>query len=298
VTLNQLYSSPPANIFPLPLPDLASQVQEFLTSKPNLTLGQTAFAISTGFWDVYHLAGLDYELAQNITDTAVDALVAQVHILYEHYAQDLIALRASQNETTQSGLPPFKLIITRVFDPTLVPGWLTQRSVPPLPSTFAEHQKQAVYLTERWNSRVENALGSWVNAEKGADGAEDSTEDVEANTFSTNEEKTALPRKDVFHYDLPKQVLDIMIEHQLEDAGQRDASGLGAGKSPFVSVSEPCLGYGLLDEKVERDGMQNVVCTDPKAHLFWDDFSLGEVANTEIGKGVAKALREGWMMGE
>jgi hypothetical protein len=297
VTLNQLYASPPANDFPLPLPDLASQVQEFLTSKPKPTLGKTVFAISTGFWDVYHLAGLDYELAQNMTDVAVDALVAQVHILYEHYTQDLNALPASQNETTQSGLPPFQLIITRVFDPTLVPGWLTQRSVPPLPSTFAEQQKQAVYLTERWNSLVENALGSWVKAEEAGGSAEDFVHDVEANRFSTNEAKIALPRKDVFHYDLPKYVLDIMVEHQLEDAGQQDASGLGAGKSPFVSVSEPCFGYGLLDQKVERDGVQNAVCTDPKAHLFWDDFSLGEVANAEIGKGVAKAVREGWKMG-
>lgn len=295
VTLNQLYSSPPANDVPLPFPDLASQVQGFLTSKPEPPLGKTLFAISIGFWDIYHLAGLDYELAQNMTDAAVDELVAQVHILYMHYTADLNALSASQNETTKSELPPFQLVITRVFDPTLVPGWLTQRSLPSSPSTFAEQQKQAVYLTERWNSRVENALGMWVKGEEAGDGAENSTE-IEANRVGTNEGETALPRKYVFHYDLPKYVLDIMVEYQLEDAGQRDASGLGSGKSPFVSVSEPCLGYGLLDQKVERDEVHDAVCTDPGGYLFWDDFNLGVAANEDIGKQIAKVVREEWKM--
>ena len=276
------------------LPDLAAQVQEFLTSKAKFKLGTTLFAVSSGFWDIYHFAGLDYELAQRMTDASVDALVAQVHILYTHYTEDLCARPASENASAFTELPPFQLAIPKLFDPSLVPGWLSQRSVPPSPSTVAEQQKQAVYLTERWNSRLENALGSWVatgggDAEAVGSGANE--------TDSQTQKSAPLPRRDVFYYDLPKYVLDVMVEHQLEEAGQKDASGLGAGQSPFVSVSEPCLREGTPGKEVEGDGVRNTVCAEPEAYLFWDEFNLGGAANEEVGKQVAQMVRDGSRMG-
>lgn len=274
VTYEELYTSSPVNQTSL-LPDLATQVQKFLTSKQRSQLGRSVFAISSGFWDIYQLAGLDYALAQNLTDAAVESLVAQVHILYTHYSTDISFQPLNENKAAR--LPPFQLIIPRLFDPSLVPGWMLERAVPISPSTIAEQQKQAVYLTERWNSGLENALGTWVAA-----GAEDSL--------------TVTPRRDIFYYDLPRHLLDIMIEHQLEHAGQRDASGWGTGKSPFTSVTDPCLDESAHDQKNGGDKMSDAVCADPSTYLFWDGFNLGCTANIEIGRQVATMIREGGRM--
>lgn len=269
-----------------PLPDLAAQVQEYLSSPENSTQTKILFTLSFGFWDIYHLASLDYELAQNMTDAAVGHLIYQINTLYSNYIETIYNRPETENPTA-SNPPPFRLIILRLFDPTLVPGWLSQRPVPPPPSTVAEQQKQAVYLTERWNSLLENALGLWV---MDADAA------GEANEIGVGA-RAEFPRKDIFYYDLPQHILDIIVEHQLEDAGQSDASGLGTGKSPFTSVSEPCLREGSAEQEGGGDGVRNTVCADPEACLFWDEFNVGGVANEEIGREVAEMIRRGRRMG-
>jgi phospholipase/lecithinase/hemolysin len=236
------------------LPDLATQVQAFIassTAAPGETApGSALFVISYGFWDIYHLAGLEYTQAQKLADDAVDALMAQLGILYAHHSRDAIARAAAENSTS---VAPFRAVVPKLLDPSLVPGWLS-RAVPPAPSSVAEHQKQAVYLTDRWNARLENALGTWA-----AEG------DV---------------HKHVFCYDLAQHVVDLLVEHQLEDAGLSDAAGLGKGESPFESVAEPCV----------RDG--KTVCAEPEQYLFWDDFTLGSVANEGIGKAAAGLVRQ------
>lgn len=236
------------------LPDLATQVQAFIASSTaapgGSAPGSTLFVISYGFWDIYHLASLEYGQAQKLTDDAVDALIAQLDILYALHSRDAIASAAIQNGTS---VAPFRAVVPKLLDPSLVPGWLT-RAIPPKPSSVAEHQKQAVYLTDRWNSRLQNALGKW-----------EGEGDV---------------HKKVLCYDLPQHVLDLLVEHQLEDAGLSDGAGLGKGESPFESVAEPCVG----DDKK--------VCTEPEQYLFWDDFTLGSVANEGIGKAVAGLVKQ------
>jgi hypothetical protein len=298
VTSKQLYASSPLNITLSPLPDLAAQIQEFLSSEARSTEDNTLFALSFGFWDVYHLASLDYELAQNMTADAVGQLVYQINILYSHYTEDFYNRTANENATT-SDPPPFRLVIPRLFDPTLVPGWLSQHAILPSPSNVAEQQKQAVYLAERWNSRLENALGSWVA--DGADAEGDDPNELGASEPAANEtvisSQWELPRKDIFYYDLPQYLLDIMVEHQLEHARQSDAAGLGKGQSPFISVSEPCLKKGSAGQEGAGDGVRNTVCAEPQVYLFWDEFNLGGAANEGIGKKVAGMIKEGSRIG-
>lgn len=284
VTSKQLYSASPTKLTS-PLPDMVAQVRGFVAIESESISGHTIFALSFGFWDIYHMAGLDYELGQKMIDAAVDELVAQIDILYTHYTKDY-------SKHHKENAPPFQIIIPKVFDPSLVPGWLSRRAVPPSPSTIAEQQKQAVYLTQRWNSRLENALGAWVTADAEA---EENAAPNESNT-NENDSKTQLtrPRKDVFNYDLPRYILGLIVEHQLEDAGQRDASGLGAGQSPFTSVSEPCLREGSPDEKTH--GVRNTVCNDPETYLFWDEFNLGAMASEGIGRAVASMVDQGVRM--
>jgi hypothetical protein len=144
-----------------------------------------------------------------VTRPLVDIVISAG--IYTHFTEDYYKHPASTNGTTSP--PPFQLIIPKLFDPSLVPGWLNRRTTAPSPSTIAEQQKQAVYLTERWNSQLENTLGTWVTAD----------EDSAPNESETNAEDTELrqilPRKDVFYYDLPHYILGLMVEHQLEDAG-------------------------------------------------------------------------------
>lgn len=307
-----------------PLPDLAAQVQEFLAlSSASSKKGaprEIIFALSFGFWDIFHFASLDYELAKTMVDAAVDELVHQIDILYSSYTPrrvDPEPQPPSDNESDSELLRPaaFRIAIPKLFDPSLVPGWLTQRSLSLFPTTVAEEQKHAFYLTERWNSRLENSLGSWVaepesQEEKAPE--EESAADAEAQKEAVVAEDGDEPKqtpsppaipKDVFFYDLPRYILDIIIEQHLQDEGLSDAEGLGKGETPFENVSQPCVDFSSEEDR-DKDGRMTArkefhgktICADPKGHLFWDAFNIGAVANEGLGRGIAQMIREGAML--
>lgn len=285
------------------LPDLAAQIKEFIAlPPPSPKPRETLFVVSVGFWDIYNFAGLDYTLGQNVTDRSANELFDQLNILYAHYSRNLSAAHTVQKTTTNDlsntaeveepphKTPPFRVIIPKLFEPTLLPGWLSQRPVPLAPSSVAENQKNAVYLASRWNTLVENQITGWLK--------EPTLPPADiANT--TTEALASLPvvEKDVFYYDLPQYLLDIIVEHQLEDEGLSDASGLGMGESPFESVYEPCVreaDEGTEDGFVDLNGQ--VVCKEPEEYLFWDSFNLGSVAKEGIGKEIAAMVKQGKSM--
>jgi hypothetical protein len=215
-------------------------------------------------------------------------------------------LDSTESTTNNTNTSSFRVIIPKLFDPTLLPGWLTLRPAPPAPSSIAEQQKNAVYLTERWNNLVENQVTAWVlttpkpsTFEQGS-----SHDDVrksasppastadEASTDDQEPQSSAV-EKDVFYFDLPKLLLDIIVEHQLEDESLSDASGLGTGESPFESVYQPCVREAEEDDTdglVDLSGM--LVCKEPEEYLFWDWFNLGSVVKGMIGKGVGEMVKE------
>lgn len=103
----------------------------------------------------------------------------------------------------------------------------------------------------------------------------------------------AIMQKDVFYFDLPKLLLDVIVENQLEDEGLPDASGLGTGEGLFESVYVPCVreaGGDDTDGLVDLAGM--LVCNAPEEYLFWDPFNLGAVIKSWIGKDVGEMVRE------
>jgi hypothetical protein len=294
--------SPPEALAIELLPDLAAQVQEFIAlPPPSPAPRETLFLVSFGFWDTYNFAGLDYALGKNLTDKAVNELFDQLNILYSHYSRNLSGAHATaklndaptitpgREEPAQTH-PPFRVIIPKLFDPTLVPGWIDQRPIPLRPSSVAEHQKNAVYLTSRWNTLVENRITGWLKSEPRL-----AANDIKAAT--ANLSPLPFVEKYVFYYDLAQHLLDIIIEHQLGDEGLSDASGLGTGENTFESVYEPCVreAYeGHDDEFVESNGL--MVCKEPEEYLFWDSFNLGVVANERIGKEVGAMVMEGKSM--
>jgi hypothetical protein len=283
------------------LPDLAAQIQEFIAlTPPAQTPKETLFLVSFGFWDIYSFAGLDYGLSMNVTDRTVNELFDQLDALYAHYCQSQSAADTTAKSTDSTNKtepekpahpsPPFRVIIPKLFDPTLLPGWLSQRPVPLKPSSIAENQKNAVYLASRWNALIENKISSWLK--------EPPLPPADV-TNTTTEALASLPvvEKDVFYYDLAQYLLDIIVEHQLEDEGLSDASGLGNGDSPFESVYQPCVrdaDEGAEDGYVDLNGQ--LVCKEPEEYLFWDSFNLGSVAKEGIGKEVGKMVGLGKSM--
>ncbi|KAH7399922.1 hypothetical protein BKA64DRAFT_707606 [Cadophora sp. MPI-SDFR-AT-0126] len=335
------------------LPDLSAQVQSYLSlPAPKQAPKETIFVLSFGFWDIYDFARLDYAMAMNVTDRSIDEIFNQLDILYNHFDTTLYPV-----EVNATSRPRFNIIIPRLFDPTLTPGWASHRPAPLSPSSVAEQQKNAVYLTERWNQMLENSMGSWMNSlsdpETDDESILESDEDEEpiplepsepfqppnvpshseeqartdvrqARTLykpapkpnpdanskiesfasrqkaallatSTSTTTALLPVKDIFYYDTPKFLLDIIVEHALEVAGLIDASGLGAGESSFISVALPCVREVQEGENV--DGMVDVngmlVCKEQDLYLWWDAFTLGGVANRDIGREVAERVRMG-----
>ncbi|KAK0104014.1 hypothetical protein ONS96_005119 [Cadophora gregata f. sp. sojae] len=331
------------------LPDLSAQVQAYLSlPAPKEAPKETIFVLSFGFWDIYDFARLDYAMAMNVTDRSIDEIFTQLDILYNHF--DTTLYPAEINAISR---PKFRIIIPRLFDPTLTPGWTSHRPAPLSPSSVAEQQKNAVYLTERWNQMVENNMGSWMNSLSDFEFQAESTEDEvpiplepsepfqPPNVPSQSEEQsrtdirqartlykpgpnpnpnpnsktesfasrqkaaplaisiptttTLLPQKDIFYYDAPKFLLDIIVEHALEDAGLVDASGLGEGESSFISVSLPCVRE--VQDGENSDGMVDMngmlVCKEQDLYLWWDAFTLGGVANEEIGREIAERVRMG-----
>lgn len=293
---------------------------------------------------------MDYIIAQNATLRSIDTIFKQMDVLYLHFVEKLYPdiAQAAKTNTTETGSehphPAFRVIIPRLFDPTLLPGWLSHRPMPASPSSIAEQQKNAVYLTERWNSLMENRMGGWVNSpppvstsgiapppskyETGASRADvrhpepsvaekmELEEEIRVTRGAAaeadpslggikEEDKTEIPDRDIFYYDTPTYLLQVIIEHNLEREGVSDANGLGKGVSPYDSVYAPCVraaeeyeGRTEGEEFIEANGM--LVCRDPEDFLFWDAWGLGGVAKAEIGREIGmmvlegKSLRSAW----
>jgi hypothetical protein len=295
------------------LPDLATQIQSYIALQPPKERPtETIFVVSFGFWDIYDFSRMDYPIGQNGTDTSIQELFRQLDILYNHFVTNLYSPSSSESaeatdDSESSEAPMFRVIIPRLFDPTLLPGWLTLRPHAPAPSSVAEQQKNAVYFTERWNNIMENQVAQWVVTTPEPpppkfEQDESHEEDIRNNYERSQPTEPRLPiQKDVFYYDLPKLLLDVIVEHQLEDEGLSDAHGLGKGESPFESVYQPCVRAADGDDTdglIDLNGM--LVCKEPEEYLFWDAFNLGAVAKGMIGKEVGelvkanKTLRAKW----
>ncbi|TAQ90059.1 hypothetical protein B7494_g1599 [Chlorociboria aeruginascens] len=268
------------------LPDFGAQIQSFIALPvPEPRPKEILFVVSFGMWEIYHFSALDYTVAQSLIDQTLTELFTQLDILYAHYTKTILTIhkiQIAESRANGTAIPPppkFRVIIPKLFDPTLVPGWISRRPSPLRPSSIAEHQKNAVYLTGSWNTLLENKMRAWIkpNPNKSSDTQGDDTQ-------ANNTETEIQPGKDFFYYDLSKYLTDIIIEHQLEEQGLSDASGLGTHESPFESVYKPCVREAdddFDDDAVDIGG--RLICKDPDEYLFWDDFSLGSIPRDEIG---------------
>ncbi|KAL3427149.1 hypothetical protein PVAG01_00658 [Phlyctema vagabunda] len=304
------------------LPDLEAQIEKYLALpasrfKPK----ETIFVISFGAWDIYHFSGLDFKLSERLVDVVIHNLFEQIDKLYNRYRAELIGTDSAGQRLNITDPAPFRIIVPRLFDTTLLPGWSAQRPVPLTPSSVAEQQKNAVYLTTRWNAKMESKIAGWIKndtlpppatAKAGKDVKEEPKDEARDNNTSPTDdasepevEPITVP-KDAFYYDIARYLTDAILEYQLAETGISDAAGLGTKGTSFESVALPCVLSSADDDPREGDTEVNglLVCRNPAGYLFWDDFRLGPTANEQIGSGVAqyvltgRTVRQIWKAGK
>ncbi|RFU29781.1 hypothetical protein B7463_g6574, partial [Scytalidium lignicola] len=274
------------------LPDLASQIQKFIALPPAKPLPtETIFIVEFGIWDIYYFASLDYDAGQSLTDMSIGELFRQLDVLYAHYCKEFSMPTNGSNSDSEDNRT-FQVIIPKLFDPTLLPGWMSQREIPAAPTSVAEQHKNAVYLTTRWNSNLENGMGNWVNNEVIDDSGWMQFENTDKEgDQSSDQAPTVL--KDTIYYDTDKYLTDVLVEHQLQDANLTDSTGFGSHERLFENIYTPCL-RGVDDEiengDVEINGQR--ICQHPEEYLFWDEFGLGSVAKAAMGKEIALMVKK------
>ncbi|KAF4981791.1 hypothetical protein FZEAL_2464 [Fusarium zealandicum] len=170
-----------AEDYPVPsrVPDLAAQVQEFLKMPPpNTAPRETLWIFTFGTWEIWNLAALPREEAEDLIVSMISFIFDQAELLYRNsldptsvaFSDFWATATASQvKELTKPGaldnvderrFESFRVLIPTLFDISLTPGW-RGRSKPPFPNSLAEQNRNAAELTTYWNREVTYAIAEW-----------------------------------------------------------------------------------------------------------------------------------------
>lgn len=142
----------------------------------------------------------------------------------------------------------FQILIPRIMDPSLLPGWRDLRPQTPEVHSKAEQMRNAASLTDAWNDGIVDGLTEWVKkgaAGQGDDQSNSGGGDFHFDTVSPGAGGGAAtpPTRDGFAYNLAGFVLDQILERQMRNAHQADGEGRGAGalEEGYRDVHNPCL---------------------------------------------------------
>lgn len=291
-------------------PDLASQIQTFISlPPPKVQPQETIFIVSFGFWDIYDFAQLDYAAAQNVTDTSIDFMFDQLDVLYAHFAttlypvstnppEEFLNTNATNHTTARHN---FKVIIPRIFDPTLSPGWISQRPTPAKPSSIAEQQKNAIYLVQRWNLGVENKMGSWMERNVAISAAqEESTpfsktketpsrtdvrETAEGKTLDGHATRSGTPAE-------PKQTDASNEAKNQKEAKKQEAEQLPK-KDIFYHDSASLILDLVLEGQLEDEGVSDAAGLG-KGESPFDTVSTPCLRSLDMDDNITTLVEEGW----
>ncbi|KAK7403694.1 hypothetical protein QQX98_010538 [Neonectria punicea] len=167
--------------YPVPTgtPDLAAQIKAFLDMPPPEAIPhETLWVFTFGTWEIWNLAALPLETAEELIDSMAEHIFTQAEHLYEHsldpksvafsdfwsnatesQVKELTAPDAVKNVDDRK-LESFRVLIPKIFDISLTPGW-RGRPQPTFPNTMAEQTRNAVWLTRYWNQAMEYAIYDW-----------------------------------------------------------------------------------------------------------------------------------------
>lgn len=285
--------------------------------KPRHAPRETLWVFNFGFWDVWSLSAMPIPAGKAAADAMTRDIFEQIERLYEASTDfrsiawsDIKYLPAppepetspeAGNEEPPVGGPTekrdegsaengsqaevsaedtteyFRLLIPRITDPSLLPGWRDLRAQLPKVHSKAEQMRNSAELTDHWNDRIVDGLVEWVRKEdkraveeedkasKRADPESDPAAAAEADAAAassppadalatqtitqgkkvdkTPQQSRPRPLRDGFAYNMANYVLDAMLERQLRNARLRDGSGRGDGavEEGFRDVANSCV---------------------------------------------------------
>ncbi|OAR01117.1 hypothetical protein LLEC1_06664 [Akanthomyces lecanii] len=307
--------------YPVPTtPDLAAQVQAFLSLPPETTQSRSTIWIFTfGTWEVWNLASLPPATANDILDSMAKYIFEQAELLYlkalnprsiafssfwagidPSHMKMLMAANASKT-IDERALETFRILVPKLFDMTLAPLWQT-RPVPPYPHTRAEHMRNAIALSRRWNEQVEKHMAEWqAKARSKPDGVEaehvPSTSDVPATDADVQGFVDALPEDmrpeigaaNVAFAPYPKRMgaqlaVDegmeaLMMNAEMRRSGAQDSAGNAAPTANasllFTDVWTPCFA-STMDRPGQGEESDLLSCDAPDEYLFYDESTFGQ----------------------
>ncbi|KAI0194720.1 hypothetical protein EV127DRAFT_508988 [Xylaria flabelliformis] len=314
-------------------PDLAAQVDSFLSSsRTQRSATETLWVFNVGYWDIWYLAALPRRLATQVIDSSIRDLFFQIERLYQA-AQDRDSVAFSQSSSIQ-GAPapkgprfranrvartPFRIFLTRVFDISLTPGFVTARPKPPHPHSSAAQLRNAAFLTNYWNALLEAAVDDWISRPDPEYWSTTDTIDTQVVKALVGERPIpmdasyqkhyhelddgkhhgtiTLPQRKFASYGISRYIREMMTDHQLRNADLFDHKGLGARPSEygFLDITMPCTfeksGDGVMKYgEVANEEDKTVVCEEPDNYLFYTGFTVGQRAIREIGLRAARRL--------
>ncbi|KAK0614413.1 hypothetical protein B0T14DRAFT_499683 [Immersiella caudata] len=153
------------------LPDLDQQITAFLATKaPDTPPRETLWVFSFGTWDVWSLATLPADYGRLLMGQMTDYLFQQIERVYQaSLNQSSIAysdvhgkFQHPSVEQRQHRTDMFRVLIPRLFDPTLTPAWSTDRPDLGDGHPKAEQLRTTTILTNEWNDHILKKMESWA----------------------------------------------------------------------------------------------------------------------------------------
>ncbi|KAK8107605.1 uncharacterized protein PG998_009618 [Apiospora kogelbergensis] len=280
---------------PLHLPDLQQQVNSFLANEPATHPTQeTLWVFDFGFWDVWRLSAFPQDISFQLVEVLAAVIFQDIDRLYQASLASMPnpSAKHSMKPTRPSESTfhrPFRVIIPRLFDVSLAPGFETARFRPPPPHTQADELRNAAYLTKHWDSWMDEMTEKWLglnmptvidvtaSAGTGFDDDDDESGPGVIQRISS--------RREVINPNVFKYLLELIADRQLKDSGIEDSRG--RGKMPadqsFGHVDEACLQPNATAAAVAPGILEMVPCTEAEEYLFWDGFTVGPRAIRTIG---------------
>lgn len=261
--------------------DLKDQIDKFLAMpRPHATPASTLWVFSFGLWDVWSLSALPVDAGKDGVRAMTKDIFEQLERLYAASSDPMSIAFSDVNsvykntteetfeETKEEADPEenlekrdeaeadfeaaaeeektkvdsFQILIPRILDPSLLPGWRDLRPRIPSVHSKAEQMRNSASLTSAWNDAIVDGLTNWVKKDiSEKSGEENSNADFE--TVSPGESQLVQPLRDGFAYNLAEYVLDHMLERQMRNAHQTDGTGRGHGvlEDGYRDVRNPCL---------------------------------------------------------
>ncbi|KAE8349726.1 hypothetical protein BDV28DRAFT_140600 [Aspergillus coremiiformis] len=213
--------------------DLASN-EETISYRQNRTIITVAF----GVWDVWNLLDKAYDAATQSVDRSIGVIIDQLNVL----SQSL-------------GTNELKVILTLAPDVTFFPAFRPTRN-----QHIGRH-KDAVRITEDWNSRLREAAEKW---DQGT----------------------------IYLFDTNAFLADLIRDWQLFAAGIEEPNGLGKNQEPgWENVDDACV------ENEQQLVMTSEVkkCDNPEKFLFWNEMHLGPSAHRLMGTEIFHGIEEMWL---